>query len=318
MILQDDFKANILLANPHLQTIIPHLFRKISPISYQRERLELLDGDFIDLDWKKNHNRRICILLHGLESSSDRDYIYGMVNTLLNANYDCVVMNMRGCSGEQNRKLKAYHSGKTEDLDETISYITSNFNYHKINLIGFSLGGNVVLKYAGEKSETIHQKINKIVAISAPIDLASSSKKLEDWTNKIYHNRFLNSLKNKVILKKDSFKNQIVVEKINSLKTIKEFDDYYTAPVNKFQSADEYYRKASSKPFLNAIKTPTLIINSEDDPFLTKECMPLDIADNHDYLHCIQTKKGGHVGFCQSIKQASYWHEAKTLEFLQT
>lgn len=310
-----DFKPHPFLSNAHLQTIVPHQFRNAESINYIRQRFELADGDFVDLDWSKNGKEKLCLLLHGLESSSDRGYIYGAIGAV-KASYDCVVLNYRGCSGEANRLLKAYHSGKTDDLKEVLSYLSGLEQYKEIVLLGYSLGGNIALKYTGEFSQDLPSKLKKVIGISVPCDLASSSIKLDHWSNKIYHDRFLKSLKEKVVAKKLKFLEEIDLDKLESLKTIKAFDEYYTAPVNGFSSADEYYRLASSKPFLSKIKLSTLIITAKDDPFFTPDCMPTKEANENPNIIFLNPEKGGHVGFCRKIKEKIYWHEEKILAFL--
>lgn len=311
----DEFKSNLWLKNPHLQTIIPNLFRKVSTVNYTRQRLELADGDFVDLDWAKSNRKKLCVLLHGLESSSSRSYIYGAIHAL-SSTHDCVVLNNRGCSGENNRLFKAYHSGKTEDLHELLTYLVAEHNYENISIVAYSLGGNIALKYAGEQAGDLFSKVDKVVGISVPCDLASSSKKLEHKSNFIYHDRFLKSLKNKLKSKKQQFSELIDLEFLEEIKTIKTFDEYYTAPVNGFSSADDYYEKASSKPFLKYIKIPALIITALDDPFLTEECMPFKEAEENPNISFLSPKKGGHVGFCQSVNQKEYWHETQIKKFL--
>ncbi len=313
---QMEFYPNFLFSNPHLQTIIPHQFRKVPKIDYNRERVELLDGDFIDLDWSINQNTKLCILLHGLESNSNRTYIYGMVHALKTQNYDVVVMNLRGCSGESNRLFSAYHSGKTDDLNEIMNHINNVSKYQEVNLIGFSLGANIVLKYLGEYKNKFPIPLHKAVAISCPCDLSSSSRRLEHWSNKIYHDRFLHSLKNKLLLKKAFYPDLIHETKIRELETLREFDEYYTAPVHGFESAKNYYEKASSKQYISEIEIPTLLITAQDDPFLSFECMPYKEVKNNKQIFFLNPRKGGHVGFLQNIQQQIYWHEQKTIDFI--
>jgi uncharacterized protein len=300
--------------NPHLQTILPHLFRKLKPINYKRKRLELQDGDFVDLDFSQVGAKKLCLVLHGLESSSKRGYIYGIVNALNEQNFDVCVMNFRACSGETNRMLKAYHSGKTEDLKEVFNYLQS-IDYQLCNIVGVSLGGNVLLKFLGEITDDFSRKINKAIAISVPLDLKSTSDKLAQKSNKIYHDRFLKSLKEKVQQKEQKFKDQYDFSSVYQSKTIKEFDENFTAPVNGFASADAYYAQNSSLPFLSKIRNKTLIISSLDDPFLAQKCFPNEKEIGNTNIQTIYTKAGGHVGFLSNLRDKNYWHEAQMIRF---
>lgn len=311
-----DFKPNWLLSNPHLQTITPHLFRGTKPVIYKRERFTLSDGDFVDLDWSTSENDKLCLILHGLESNSNRGYIYGMVNTLKDHGFDAVVLNNRGCSGETNKLFKSYNSGFTNDTLEVLEYLSNKKSYAEINLIGFSLGGNVALKLAGEHSEHLNRNIHKIATVSVPCDLSATAKKLQEKKNRIYHDRFLKSLKEKLLQKLPLFPNELSQEKINAVKTLTEFDDYYTARAFGFKDAEDYYNKCSSKPFLKFIKNKALIITALDDPFLTNDCMPLKEVENNENITFINPRQGGHVGFMQNIRKKCYWHENVILRFL--
>lgn len=310
------FKPHWLFSNPHFQTIIPHLFRNAKKILYKRERFTLSGNDFIDLDWSTNNNSKLCIVLHGLESSAHRGYIYGMVHVLNQHKIDAVVINNRGCSGETNTHFASYNSGFTKDLEEVINHLNNLKKYSEINIIGFSLGGNVTLKLAGDKSKLMQKIINKVVAISVPCDLKATAIKLLDKSNKVYHDRFLKSLKGKLLLKQPHYPKRLKTDEIKQLKTLVEFDNYYTAPAFGFKDADDYYHKCSSKHYLKDIKNETLIITAQDDPFLTVQSMPTNECRNNKQITFINPEKGGHVGFMKKIKDERYWHEELIISFL--
>src|SRR6266446_2365532 len=173
-----------LLSNGHVQTFLPVLIRRVGAVSYQRERISTPDDDFLDLDWAKTGSCRVAVLAHGLEGDSNAHYMLGMVNALVKRGSDAVAWNARGCSGEPNRVLRFTHSGATEDLQAVISHITSASDYSTITLIGYSLGGNLVLKYLGERGDGLEPRIKAAVAFSVPCDLQSGSLKLAQPANR--------------------------------------------------------------------------------------------------------------------------------------
>jgi len=255
------YRPPILLKNNHVQTVVPTLFRKVDGINYTRERISTPDGDFIDIDISSISSDKALILSHGLEGNSQRHYIKGMIKAFHNAGYDGIAFNMRGCSGVPNKRPETYHSGKTEDLHTVIQYILKHKNYKEISLVGFSLGANLTLKYVGEMGSTLHSKVKSAVAISAPCDLISSSIELHKAKNYIYAKRFLISLLKKMDEKRDIIPPEIW-EKRNSIKTLRDFDNVFTAPLNGFRDAEDYWKKCSCKNFLSGITIPALIINA--------------------------------------------------------
>ena len=300
--------------NPHLQTILPALFRSVPLLPFKRERLELTDGDFLDLDWMKTGGRKLAILTHGLEGSTRSKYISALGRHLLARGVNVLAWNFRGCSGEPNRIPAWYHSGKSEDLRSVIQHVESSENYDDIFLVGFSVGGNVTLKYLGEGS--VSSRIAKAVTISVPIDLGSAAEVLAWPKNKVYLKWFLSHLKNKVTAKHPLFPSELVVEGLNTIKNFREFDARFTAPLNGFLSADEYWTKASCKPYLRNIKVPTLLLTARDDPFLSSQCYPEKEAEESDYLTLEITQFGGHLGFLPKKRGGAYHYESRTLEFL--
>lgn len=309
------FNGNKWNKNKHLETIIPALFRNI-PINYTRERLELMDGDFIDLDWKKNNQKNLLILFHGLEGSSNSQYMKGFAKYFKNNGFDICAVNFRGCSGELNRLLSSYHMGISSDIKTVIEHININNSYTNIVLGGFSLGGNVLLKYLGEQNENIDTKISCAFAFSVPIELDSSSKVLSKNWNKPYMIRFLKTLNKKMIAKAIQFPNAIDVKKIHKINNFHDWDTQFTAKMNGFLDAKDYYQKCNSLQFLPNIIIPTLLVNALNDPFLSKKCFPIEFAKNHRFFYLETPKYGGHVGFSINKINGLYYSEMRALEFV--
>ncbi|MBL7863059.1 MAG: alpha/beta fold hydrolase [Cyclobacteriaceae bacterium] len=307
------YQAPALLAGSHLETIYPALFRKVNGIAYERERITTPDHDFLDLDWLKQGAAKLVIISHGLEGNSDRAYVRGMARIFYQHGYDALAWNYRGCSGEINRKIRFYHSGATDDLDFIVRHAAS-FGYTEINLVGFSLGGNLTLKYLGEKSETLHSTIQKAVAFSVPLNLKTSCDKISMRSNWIYSQRFLKSLKKKVAEKANVF-SEIDPTPLTRITSLLEFDDVYTAPLHGFKNALDYYEQSSSLRFLHRIKRPTLIVNAKNDPFLSPECYPVESQFPH--LTFEYPTRGGHVGFALFNENGLYWSELRALHFIQ-
>ncbi len=318
IISKSDFKPNFLFRNKHISTVAPSMFRKVKGVDYERNRIVTPDGDFLDIDFSTVDSKTIVILTHGLEGNSERTYMRGMVKALNNAGWDAVALNLRGCSGESNNLYLSYHSGKTDDLELVVQHLLRNYKYEKIMLIGFSLGGNLTLKYIGEKGEEIHSNISRAVAISVPVDLRDSADQLSKSSNAIYMKRFLRMLKPKMIEKTQRFpKNGINKDDIVKMNNFYDFDNLYTAPAHGFSSAEDYWKKCSAKPFLSKIKIPTLLINALNDPFLGNLSYPVKEAENSKLFHLETPQYGGHVGFINSIKmKGELWIEKRVIEFL--
>ncbi|MGQ9806883.1 MAG: YheT family hydrolase [Chlorobiales bacterium] len=307
----------------HLQTIIPALFRKVVSSPYVRKRIETPDGDFLDCDWlyaaTTVPSRKLVIISHGLESNSHRPNVAGMARAVSLCGYDALAWNFRGCSGEPNRLPRAYHSGATEDLHTVLEHVAPK--YDEIYLVGFSLGANLTLKYLGEQPEVISPKVKKAVVFSVPCDLAASSTQLSRLSNRIYERRFLKSLKRKIEQKATLFPNEISLAPYlkKQIKTLRDFDDHYTAPLHRFQSADDYYAKCSAKPLIPKIAIPTLIVNAKNDVFLAPSCYPFDEVKSSDVVFLETPKSGGHLGFItETQSHGLYWSEMRALGFIES
>jgi len=302
----------------HLQTIYPSLFRKVPVVTDTRERIETPDGDFIDLDWaRENGHKRLAVLTHGLEGHSKGHYCQGMAQALQRAGWDVVASNFRGCSGEPNLKLQSYHSGATGELQIVLDHIFSSKNYEEVSLIGFSLGGNLTLKYLGDLGVEVDARIKGAVVLSVPCDLASSAKQLERWQNRIYMRRFMKTLRVKVREKAIRFSGQIKIEGLDQMRTFAEFDNVYTGPIHGFKDADDYWTQCSCRHVLKNIAVPTLLINALDDPFLTPECFPHKAAAANPCFTLETPKHGGHLGFVEFNDEGVYWSERRAVAFLE-
>ncbi|HNX25555.1 MAG TPA: alpha/beta fold hydrolase [Spirochaetota bacterium] len=308
------YKPPFLLGNNHLQTVLPTLFRKVKGVNYVRERIDTPDGDFIDLDISSIGADRTVILSHGLEGKSDRAYMKGMIKAFNIRGWDGVSFNFRGCSGEPNRTSATYHSGKTEDLNSVIQHLISVKKYKTITLAGFSLGANLTLKYAGEMGERIPSEIKSAIGISAPCDLISSSIEIHKRKNIIYAKRFLKTLVDKM-KQKEHLHNAGITRDYKSIRTLKDFDDKFTAPLNGFIDAMDYWGKCSSVKFISGTAIPILILNAKDDPILGEECFPYKEAASNRNIFLEVPGKGGHMGFITFSKNGEFWHETRAAEF---
>lgn len=313
-----NYRPPLLLRSAHLQTIYPTLYRKTELITAKRKRIDTPDGDFLDLDWSsKNGDRRLAIITHGLEGHSRGHYCQGMAAALQRGGWDALAWNFRGCSGEPNRNLQSYHSGATEELEIVLEHVFENSDYEEIALVGFSLGGNLMLKYLGDAGENIDPRIQAAVALSVPCDLASSAKQLEHWQNRIYMARFMRSLREKVHEKAVRFPDDISTNGLDQMRTFAEFDNVYTGPIHGFRDADDYWAQCSCRHVLNKISIPTLLISALDDPFLTPECFPHEAAKTNPHFHLETPRHGGHLGFVEFNEQCEYWSERRTIGFLK-
>jgi uncharacterized protein len=305
------FRPPFFLCNGHIQTVLSALVPLRSNVTFNRERLELNDGDFLDLGWARIGADRLVILSHGLEGSADAGYNRGMAASLNAAGWDVLVWDFRGCSQETNRLPRLYHSGETGDLGAVIDFAATR--YSRIALVGFSLGGNLTLKYLGESSP--HPAVVSGVAISVPLDLAATARALDrHW---IYRRSFIKSLIAKVEAKAVRFPDKFDLSGIRMIRTFEEFDDRFTAPIHGFRDAEDYWEKSSARQYLHGITVPTLILNACDDPLLTPESFPVAEAEGSSCLFLEMPTSGGHLGFIDLVRGIEPWFERRVVEFLQ-
>ncbi|WP_394748312.1 YheT family hydrolase [Spongiimicrobium salis] len=310
------YNPPFLFKNGHFSTIYAGVFRKVEGIDQQRERIDLPDGDFLDLDWSYAQTKtdKVVLLIHGLEGNAQRPYITGSAKAFNLNGYDVCAINLRSCSGSTNLLFRSYHSGATEDLIAVLHHILEKYAYTSLYLKGFSLGGNLVLKYLGE-GNAVPAMIKGAVAVSVPCDLHSSLIQLLMPKNLIYARRFKKHLLQKLRAKQILFPDQISDKDILKVKTLKDFDDIYTSKAHGFKDGLDYYTQCSSLQFLEHITVPTLILNAKNDSFLGPSCYPIEKAEKNPNLHLEIPLYGGHVGF--HVKNNASYTEKRAINFFE-
>ena len=292
------FRPTRWLPGGHLQTLYSPLFRAKPRLQRQRERMTLQDGDFIDLDW------------YGPQAAQG---------------WQSVAVNWRGCSGEPNHRARGYHSGASEDLADIVTQLVARYPGKPLVAVGYSLGGNVLLKYLGETGSQC--PLRAAVAVSVPFRLDHCADRISQGFSKVYQARFLRALRHYVESKQHAFRQQgrtdelarlMSLETLEGMKTFWDFDGRVTAPLHGFNSADEYYQRSSSAYFVNAIQVPTLMVHAKDDPFI----YPHSVPEAHALPHCVALElfpSGGHVGFIEgSPWRPRYYLEHRLPTWLDT
>ncbi len=315
--MSSQFKPAWWLPGAHAQTIWPSLLRTLVEIETREERLTLADGDFIDLAWTRGNSNKIVIVLHGLAGSIDSSYARGMLAAISKKGWRGVFMHFRGCSGEHNLKDRSYHSGETGDLRFLVDTLRKRHPEATLSAVGYSLGGNALLKYLGEYKDNSH--LEAAAAVSVPYTLSNSASKLEKGFSRIYQRHLLNRLVDKTLSKFQDRQAPVDIANINKLNTFKSFDHHITAPIHGFKSGEDYYEQSSSRQYLNKITTPTLLIHSKDDPFMSVDAIP-NQGELSDSVTLELSNHGGHVGFVSGNTpwNAKYWLEQRIPEFLGT
>ena len=304
------------MRNAHAQTLWPYLFQKKNGLALRHERLELPDGDFIDLCLTNAPSDTIIIIIHGLEGSVDSHYARGIIPVLHGHGWQVVFMHFRGCSGEHNRLDRSYHSGDTGDIDYLIEALSRRHPHARLMALGYSLGGNALLKYLGERAGG--QRLRAAAAVSVPFELALGARRLERGFSRLYQRYLLKRLQHKIISKFTGKQAPVPLHSIRQLNTFTLFDDAVTAPLHGFSDVQDYYSRSSSRQFLKNITVPTLIIQALDDPFLTPEALPgpdeLSTAIRFEL-----SEHGGHVGFIGGDVpfQPVYWLEQRIPAFIK-
>lgn len=306
--------------SPHVQTILP-VFTKVAKPVLKRQRLELPDGDFIDLDWQARPEigKPIVVIIHGLEGSAQSHYARRILQACKEQELAAVVHHHRSCSGEANRLARSYHSGDTDDLQFSLSQLQQTYPQSPLLAVGYSLGGNVLTKYQGEYQE--HSLLSRAVVVSAPLQLSACAKRLENGFSKVYQSHLIKQLQYKVNQKLNDPElagtMTLTPIQVANLNTFYDFDDKVTAPLHGFLGVEDYYTRASGLPFVSRITKPTLIMHAKDDPFMTDEVIPhpSQISEHVEYeLHA----HGGHVGFIEGGApwKPRYYLERRILDFL--
>ena len=315
MITASAFRPAWWLPGAHLQTLYPSLFRKRIIPRLERQRLELPDGDFIDIDWTDAGSGLQVLVLHGLEGSLESHYAGALLARLAQEGCHAGLMYFRGRSGEVNRLPRSYHSGDTADLDYAVRTLRTAHPHRKLAVIGFSLGGNVLLKWLGEQG--CDAPVSTAIAISVPFDLDSAARQLERGLSRIYRNHLLTRLRQSLIAKSVLHKPPLPLQELQRLRSFRAFDDAITAPLHGFAGVDDYYSRSSSGQFLHSICIPTLILQARDDPFLPADALPGE-SDLSPAVTLELAEHGGHVGFVTGRSPAApvFWLEQRIAEHL--
>ena len=317
-----DYKAPFWLPGGDAQTMGPRLFCFIPSVPFVREQVELEDGDFILVDWlfasgkKGAPAKKLAVLSHGLEGDSTKSYMRAVALALNKRGWDVASRNFRGCGGLMNRLPRIYHSGEIDDLAAVVSLAESR-GYETIGLMGFSMGGNQVLKYLGERADTMPSSVVSGAAVSVPCDLAGCSQVLGRPRNKVYMEYFLRTLRHKMREKHEMYRDLFPLAGLDAIKTFKEFDDRYTAPLGGFENAEDYWKKGSCLPHLPKIRVPALLVNAKNDPFLSESCYPCKEAKENPNLFLLLPETGGHVGFPTKWGKTVGWLEETVADFLE-
>lgn len=303
------------LPGAHLQTIYP-LLRKPPALPLRREQVDTPDGDFIDLDWLDGAcaDAPLLVLFHGLEGSSNSHYARTLLQAARQRGWRAVVPHFRGCSGRPNRLARAYHSGDSGEIDWILTTL-SHRNRAPLFAVGVSLGGNALLKWMGEREQAATHVLQAAVAICPPLDLTVSGHALGRGFNRIYTRHFLHTLKPKALAKLTADPQLFERERLLRARTLFEFDDVYTAPVHGFAGAADYWRRASSRPWLRGIRVPSLLLTAANDPFVPAQALPSAAECSASLLH-EHTADGGHVGFVSgSFPGSLCWLAQRSFDF---
>jgi predicted alpha/beta-fold hydrolase len=311
-----------LLSNSHLQTLYAPLLRKEKLEGRRLETFGLSDGDEVECVWygKTPHLQRpIVTLFHGLEGSVESPYIIGIMKALDASGFAPVLMHFRGCGTHPNKTPRAYHSGDTADARAWITHLHSTYPEVPLYAAGFSIGGNVLLKLLGEWGSAA--PLSAAVAVSVPMQLDISADTLERGFARLYQKHLLEPLKARLLEKYDRFDMEKLIgtdtDRVRAIKTIREFDELYTARIHGFASAQAYYEASSSRQYLKSIAVPTLILHAKDDPFMTPEVLP-EAGELSQAVDLEVSDHGGHVGFVSgSIKKPEYWLEKRIVNFFE-
>lgn len=304
---------------PHAQTMWGSLLRPMPPVPVTRVRWELPDGDFLDCDALSGpEGAPLLVVLHGLEGSSESVYVRGLLHEAHRLRWAGLAMNFRSCSGTLNRLRRSYHGGDTADLAWVIDRAVAEDADRPVLCAGFSLGGNVLLKYLGERGKAVPAQVRAAVAISAPCDLAASARALEHGFSRVYMKRFVRGLRQKMLAKLRHYPDLVDRRRLAAVRTMAEFDELVTAPVHGFPSAEAYWQACSASRFLGAIRCPTLLINAKDDPIVPVASLPVEIVSRNACLSGLFPEAGGHTGFLggTSPHHPVAWAEARAIAFL--
>jgi uncharacterized protein len=317
-IVQSSYRPPPGLSHAHGQTVLRALLPGGRVRPSRREVVELEDGDALELEWFLPHavGAPLVVLCHGLEGSAESSYMRAMVRALLGQGYHALSWSYRGCGQRPNRLARSYHSGGTDDLAVVVERGLA-VGAEAVALVGFSLGGNLVLKYLGEGA--LPERVRAGVAVSAPIDLASSADALDlRAANAVYRRRFLRSLRRKAEEKARRFPGAVPVHDWGAIETVRAFDEAFTAPMHGFVDAADYYARCSALAQLDRLPVPALLLNAQDDPLLGAASFPQELAAGSAVLHLETPEHGGHVAFLERWRPWRSWLEQRVPAFLRS
>jgi predicted alpha/beta-fold hydrolase len=306
------------LPGGHSQTIYAALLGGARAPAYSRERWQTPDGDFIDLDRAGGRtDAPLLVLFHGLEGSSGSHYARALARAFAAAGWRVAAPHFRGCSGEPNRLVRAYHSGDSAEIGWMLERFAAEAGRAPIAAVGISLGGNALLKWLGESGQQAAGLLRCAVAVSAPLDLMASGDALGKGFNRVYSSLFLSSMKKKAAEKAVRFPGLFDARAASRARSLRDFDDAVTAPLHGFRDTDDYWTRASSKPGLSAIRTPTLLLNARNDPFLPARALPRP----DEVSPCVELdfpRQGGHVGFVSGPFPGNFdWFTERIMSFVR-
>ncbi|MBI3307667.1 MAG: alpha/beta fold hydrolase [Candidatus Omnitrophica bacterium] len=313
----ESFKPAWWCRGAHAQTIYGGLFRPAPNIALRRERVEIPDGDFLDLDWLDSKEKSpMVIILHGLGSSSKAPYALSLFREIQNRGWQAVALNARGVR-EPNRLSETSHGGQTKDLNWLIHRILDEKKADKIFLVGYSIGGNQTLKWLGEQGTNVPE-VEKAAAVSTPYNLEAAVHNLDKgFEREVYTRAMLKGLKATALQKEKLFPGTMDREKVKNANTFTVYDREVTARVNGFKDEKDYWSKSSSVHFLNQIQRPVLLIHAQNDPFLPLRDLPLEEIKKSSWLQWLLTQDGGHLGFVSGSCpfRPDPWLEKTILDF---
>ena len=316
MIVDSSFRPAPWLKNPHLQTLWAGLVRRQPELDYRRERLDLPDGDFVDVDWTLGDSGPIVVVLHGLTGSIESKYARGLMNAIHDRGWRAALMNFRGQSGEPNRLARGYHSGDTGDLDFLVKTLREREPETPLAVVGYSLGGNVTLKWMGEQGE--NAPVKTAVAVSPPFDLSISARAINSGLSRGYQNKLIGEMRKAAETKFANVEPPIELPDLKELRDFFSFDDAVTAPLHGFRDAAHYYEVSSCNRYLKDIRIPTLVLHAVDDPFMSPVIVPTERMLS-DAVTLELSRYGGHVGFVSADRMGRpvYWLEQRIPEHLE-
>jgi predicted alpha/beta-fold hydrolase len=315
------FQRAAWLPGPHLGTVYASVARPLPRPRFRRERWDLADGDFLDVDRLDGPRpgAPLLVVSHGLEGNSRASYVRGLAAAAARRGLAVAAWNFRGCSGEPNRLLRQYHSGDTGDLATVVGRLAAEAPGRTLLLAGFSLGGNQLVKWLGERGDDLPAAVRSAVAVSVPFDLALCAAALDGpgfwpW---VYRERFLRRLRGKALRKADQHPGRIDAAAVRRAATFAAYDGLVTAPLHGFESAEDYWTRSSSARFLSGVRRPLLLLSADDDPLVPAHSLPVDAALRNPAVTLEVTSGGGHVAFVSGAPwRPGFWAEERAVDFL--